>query len=230
MKVDYLKKETIESEANQLILEFNKKFGESFGEITGPPIPVDQILESLLELKFEIEDLKDGILGALSFKDKQVWIDVSLDPDENPRQEGRFHFTVSHEIGHWQLHRQYFIPKLNQGSLFEVDQEDEIVCRAVKKADPIEWQANHFAGCLLMPSEMVRASWIEKYGRNEPYVAVQEMSKLTAQWGLGDDDMFPTVDIAKEIARDFKVSGQAMQIKLLELGLILPRDHGTLAF
>ena len=45
------------------------------------------------------------------------------------------------------------------------------------------------------------------------------MANLSAKWGLADDEQ-PTVDVAKDMARAFNVSGQAMQIRLIGLGLI----------
>jgi len=45
------------------------------------------------------------------------------------------------------------------------------------------------------------------------------MADLSARWGLAEDKR-PTVDIARALAREFRVSGQAMQIRLIGLGLI----------
>ncbi|HOY63858.1 MAG TPA: ImmA/IrrE family metallo-endopeptidase, partial [bacterium] len=86
-----------------------------------------------------------------------------------------------------------------------------------------------FAGYLLMPEEMIRKSWLEKYGMNEPYVAATEIGRLSTKLGLGEDNT-PTVEIAREIAKDFKVSGQAMQIRLIGMGLIQVRDQGPSIF
>ena len=49
------------------------------------------------------------------------------------------------------------------------------------------------------------------------------MADLSVKWGLADNEQ-PTVDIARTLARDFKVSGQAMQIRLIGLGLIKTKE------
>jgi len=226
MKVKFLKPDTIETEASRTIFDY----GHKFGVISAPPIPIDQILESLLELSLDITELDDGVLGALSFRGKKVWIDASLVPEENPTKEGRYNFTLAHEIGHWQLHRFYYLVNENQISMFDEVDKPDLICRAIDRSDPIEWQANAFAAHLLMPSDMVKEAWVNRYRRNEPYVAEEEISDLSTKWGLADDNSLPTVGIAREMAKDFKVSGQAMQIKLVGMGLIHLKDRGTLNF
>ena len=83
----------------------------------------------------------------------------------------------------------------------------------------MEWQADCFTGFFLMPKEMVQTAWKSRVGNLEPYVAAEEIADLSARWGLAEDER-PTVEIARELAREFKVSGQAMQIRLVGLGLI----------
>jgi Zn-dependent peptidase ImmA (M78 family) len=114
--------------------------------------------------------------------------------------------------------------------LFDMDDKPSIVCRAKDRKEPMELQADIFAGYFLMPAEMIRKSWHEKYGKNEPYVAEKEIGRLSTKLGLGEDDNTPTVEIAREIAKDFKVSGQAMQIRLIGMGLIQVRDQGPSIF
>jgi hypothetical protein len=197
-------------------------YGEKYGKILTPPIPAEEILESHLELDLRIDDLPrlldvPDVLGATWIQQRRVRIDQSLDPTVHPSNEGRYRFTVSHEIGHWELHRYLFPGNPNQGSLF-TEEAEPIVCRSGAK-DSMEWQADCFAGYLLMPKEMVFRVWEGVYGKLEPYVAVDEIAGLSARWGLGFDGR-PTVGVARDMAREFKVSGQAMQIRLVGLGLI----------
>lgn len=60
--------------------------------------------------------------------------------NEDITHEGRFRFTVAHELGHWLLH-----PNQSQDFLLT---EDNV---ARHKASPMEAEANAFAGSLLMP-------------------------------------------------------------------------------
>ena len=190
-----------------------------------PPVPVEEIIEAHLGLAFDIEDLPRllnvrDVLGATWFRSREVKIDQSLDPTVFPSKLGRYRFTVAHEIGHWELHRHRYLSAEGQAAMF-AGEDRPVVCRSNDKS-PLEWQADCFAGYLLMPKEMVFAQWESIYGSREPYVAADEIADLKARWGLGDDER-PTVEAARQMAPVFEVSAQAMQIRLVELGLILDR-------
>jgi len=70
-----------------------------------------------------------------------------------------------------------------------------------------------------MPKKMVFQAWEKEHGSLAPYIAADEIAYLSARWSL-DEDTTPTVEIARNIAKTFQVSGQAMQIRLTGLGLI----------
>jgi len=220
MKVKYLPRGQIEAASLSLLDEY----GCRFGAVRRPPIPAEEIMEWFLELELGFDDLPrrlgmPDVLGATWVGEKRVLIDESLDPTLPTVVEGRYRFTVAHEIGHWQLHRRYFQNDPAQASLFTTSAEPSIVCRTGSRKDPMEWQADYFAGQLLMPKEMVFGAWEARYGSLEPYVAVDEIDDLSARWSLAEDRT-PTVSAARELAEEFGVSGQAMQIRLLGLRLI----------
>jgi hypothetical protein len=217
MKVPYLAREQIEAAANKLLMAYSRQFGWS-GDA---PVPVEEIVECHLELDFGFEDFAAssgdvGTLGDMWVAERGLRIDESLDPTMHPSKEGRYRFTIGHEAGHWEMHRPLFLARAQQPSFFEKEPEPNIICRApvpqVKK-EPIEWQADTFAGYLLMPDLPVRAAWRKVRGSVDPYVAAGEIATLSAQWSLAEDST-PTVHIAREMAQLFKVSGQAMQIRL----------------
>jgi len=218
--VPFLHADEIEAASLSLIGEYGRKFGD----VRTAPILVEEILEAHLGLELGFDDLPrrlgvPDVLGATWIEARKVLIDQSLDPTVNPAKEGRFRFTVAHELGHWELHRNLFKASRGQGTLFEEPGEKpSIVCRSRSK-EPIEWPADMFAGYLLMPTGMVIDAWKERCGSTAPYVAIDEIADLSARWSLGPDET-PTVAIARSLARDFHVSGQAMQIRLVDLGLI----------
>ncbi|OHB45938.1 MAG: hypothetical protein A2Y13_05290 [Planctomycetes bacterium GWC2_45_44] len=222
MKIKYLRESQIETAAFNLLVAY----GQKYGEISKPPIPVDAILESHLCLNFSFDDLpklfnKPDVLGATWVKKRKICIDQSLDPTEHPSAEGRFRFTVAHELGHWILHKSQ-IEEVS-GGLFETDTKPSIVCRTQSAKEPIEWQADAFAGFLLMPKELVHNTWKNIFGSLEPYIAVNEIADLSARWGLAEDS-HPTVKVTKKLAQIFNVSGQSMQIRLIGLGLVLTKQ------
>jgi len=210
------------------------EYGQEYGVVERPPIPVEEILEAHLELSLGFDDLAkqlglSDVLGATWVQDRRVLIDQSLDPTDNPTKEGRYRFTVAHEVGHWELHRHLFMENQDQTSLFGKREEPSVVCRTCSRKEPIEWQADTFAGFLLMPKDMVFQAWESQFGSRTPYVAEEEMADLSAKWGLAEDER-PTVEIARELAREFNLSGQAMQIRLIGLELIKTEQPGPSLF
>ncbi len=217
----FVHKKTIEDGALVLLAEYGRKYHV----VIQPPVPVEEIIEAHLGLAFDIDDLPRllnvrDVLGATWIRSREVKIDQSLDPTVFPSKLGRYRFTVAHEIGHWELHRHRYLSVEGQAAMF-AGEDRPVVCRSGDKS-PLEWQADCFAGYLLMPKEMVYTRWESIYGSREPYVAAGEIANLKARWGLGDDER-PTVEAARQLAPVFEVSAQAMQIRLVELGLILDR-------
>lgn len=219
IQVGFLHDSVLESAAYQLIGQYQSRY--NLGE--NDPIPVDSILESYLGLTFEIEDLKtrldmQDVLGATWIDEETVRIDESLDPTVSPIQEGRYNFTVAHEIGHWVLHRPLFQMEEAQESLFENSNAPTIVCRSSKKKEPMEIQADIFASCLLMPRDRVIAAWHDLYGNYQPTVIYAEPRGFKSLASI----FHPVSEVAKTMARRFRVSGQAMQYRLEKLQLIRP--------
>ena len=112
----------------------------------------------------------------------------------NADHPNRQRFTIAHEMGHFVLRHQFV-----RGEHVHVDRGFLISQRGPRAAagvDPKEIEANQFAACLLMPADLVR----------------QEV----ATYGGG-----PLVDShVSALASAFKVSEQAMTIRLSTLGLL----------
>ncbi len=230
MKVKYLRREEIELAALSTLTAYEQQFGK----IVEPPIPAEELLECHLELDLRFEDLvrlqeAPDALGAIWMNQREVRIDESLDPTLFPEKEGRYRFTLGHEVGHWQLHRHLFLRDMNQVSLFEASPQPSIVCRARSSKVSIEWQADTFSSYLLMPKEMVFGAWEELHGSLKPYFAAKEMASLAIRRSQLDS-FTPTVEVAREMAREFKVSTQAMQIRLVGLGLVRIQNRAASLF
>ena len=189
-KVKFLRYSEIENATLCLLAEYGRKYGD----VVAPPVPVEEILEAHLALTLDFDDLGrrigvPDVLGATWIQDKLVLVDQSLDPTENPPKEGRYRFTLAHELGHWELHRHHFLADAGQPSLFGDKPKPSIVCRTSSRKEPMEWQADCFAGYLLMPEDRVFRVWEQVYGSAGQYVAFEEIEQLKARWGderLGD--------------------------------------------
>jgi Zn-dependent peptidase ImmA (M78 family) len=240
IRVRYLSEDKLEQEAELLLAEYE----ETAGAPIKLPVPVAEIATYHLALRLGFADLhqtlgiptlsdQPDILGAIWIDKETVLIDRSLDPKENPSMLGRYRFSVAHEIGHWRLHRSYFAKESNQTCLFEVPSEPTVTCRSSQAKEPIEWQADFFSSCLLMPRCRVHDEWKGRLGRTRPLLVsdlrpngqvMMRAQTLIYEQGRNegaavDDALFENV--AKPIARRFSVSPAAMRIRLEKLGLLL---------
>lgn len=150
-KVPFLSDAQLESAAQELL----RRYAKWKGEPPRPPIPVDTIAEGVLGLTLEMGDLrkklgKPDVLGATWLDDALVVIDSALEGNE-----GRYCFTLGHELGHWQLHRPLREMDKVTFPLFSREPGAKataaIVCRDGQR-DSAEIQADKFAALLLMPA------------------------------------------------------------------------------
>lgn len=224
-KLKYLTDQAFEDEAALLLAEY----GNKHGQVATPPIPVDEIVELYLELALEFIDTRkefgvDDVHGALWVNQRLVGIDQRLDPATYPAKLGRYRFTLAHEAGHWRLHRHLFLRKANQQSLLpESVSRPEYICRSSDK-EPIEYQADRFASCLLMPKEMVKRAWHEWRGDMEPIYLVD--LRIEADGDMSDERILE--DAIRPFAGLFEVSPEAMRIRCEGLGLLHRQKFPTL--
>ena len=112
------------------------------------PIPIEDIAEHYLG--YSIEFMDDGlfsdpqILGGIDFEEHRIYVNASVED-----HDGRYCFTIAHEIGHHVLHRDAYLQNRGEG-------EREILCRDARNKPQIEVEADRFAAALLMPSEAVQ--------------------------------------------------------------------------
>jgi hypothetical protein len=224
-----LKSSTIERRASVLLVKFQLAMCNApgigagsfrFPRIPKPPVPIEEILEQYLRLHLEFDNIHerlglDQVDGATVAETRQVFVDERLDPIEHPELEGRYRFTVAHEIGHWQMHREVRdLHLLGQGRN----------PAAVGSYREFEWQADKFASYLLMPEHLVRRQWKAVFGQEDPLILKTDVAAMGAS-NLGSRAEFVEAFAnhhSESLASEFKVSVTAMRIRLQELGL-LPR-------
>ncbi len=218
--VPYLHEKVIEAEAKFLLEEYaiEKKWEKA------APVPIDDIIEFHLKLQFGIEDLQailgvPDVLGAIWFDEKRVSVDVRLDPSSNPRQLGRYRFTLGHEAGHWRLHRKHFRENPEQIKLFDGRGQPAFICRSSSKPRE-EIQADMFSGFLLMPRELIRSEWLTWRGNLDP-VAVQQLPAVTIGTNQKENDDTTLERFCRPLADRFEVSAEAMRIRLESLEFIV---------
>ena len=144
-----------------------------------------------------------------------VVIDTTLTADN---QLNRCRYTCGHECGHWVFHRGHYNYDPNQLALFEMEQPF-VQCRKVSHADFsgntmtwddarwLEWQADKFASCFLMPNTAVR--------------------NFFDGWELKEKNTLNTI---ATISKIFQVSEEAARYRLMDLGYIkLETDNAQLS-
>jgi hypothetical protein len=245
MDVPYLSASEIEKEAALLLAEFNIGRGRSLVA----PVPVEEVLEAHLKLTLDFDDLhtrlgipmtgaEPEVFGALWVNSREVFVDQSLDPAENPNIEGRYRFTVSHEIGHWRLHRDHLASADHLDLFKESAKPGVVICRSSQAKKRVEWQADYFASCLLMPRALIAWWWRELFSRSNPlvfssWIGDSAWTRPPVGWAsmaeVPSDQQarFDSKAVAyffykasAPMAPIFNVSVQAMQLRLCELGLL----------
>lgn len=241
LKVAFMSDEAIEKDAQALLADYARERGA----LIEPPIPIDDIIEKHLKIGIEFDDthrlfgvprsgigFDPDILGAIFFHQKRIVIDESLDPDANPAKEGRYRYTAAHEVGHWRLHRGLFGKDPAQTSLLEPNAAPSVVCRSSQAKERIEFQADLYASCVLMPRKLVFAAWDEAFPDRKqrvlqpatpidhPFVEIArfECRIPGAEFTETDDQALDS--FAKPFAEKFLVSPIAMRIRLERLGLL----------
>lgn len=151
--VPELIEEDIEQAANELLNDYQKKFSW----VPQCPIPVERIAEKYLGYRIEITDddiYKDAeILGGIIFEDKVIQVNGSIE-----NHDGRYSFTIAHELGHHCLHRKLFQKQSAK------PHTKTNMCRETGEKPLAEQQADAFAAYLLMPSMFVKNAYIKAFG------------------------------------------------------------------
>ncbi|MGF1541281.1 MAG: ImmA/IrrE family metallo-endopeptidase [Pleurocapsa sp.] len=123
-----------------------------------PKLPVDASrVAEFLDLDLLWDTIPDDEQGQIAAR--ILPLEKLIEINENiPQLRGGFgESTIAHEIGHWVLHidsqevRRYI--RLQQKGLNV--QVKPLLCRSSQHLAGIEWQAQYFAGCLLMPQHIL---------------------------------------------------------------------------
>lgn len=137
---------------------------------------------------------EDGAMGDISgliYRDGTT-VTIGVNKKDSPRRK---RFTIAHELGHYFLHSEspLFIDKV-----FAVRLRDHVSSEAVSIE---EIEANAFAAELLMPTSVI----------------LDDIKNSTNIFDYEKDGLSKLI---KELANKYEVSDQAMNIRLINLGII----------
>ncbi|MEM8719248.1 MAG: ImmA/IrrE family metallo-endopeptidase [Cyanobacteria bacterium P01_G01_bin.39] len=120
-------------------------------------LPIDaSLIAEFLDLDLVWDKIADDEQGAIAAR--ILPLEKLIEINENiPQLKGGFgESTIAHEIGHWVLHIdtkkvESYIKLKKKGIEVKVQ---PFLCRS-SNLEKIEWQAQYFAGCLLMPQHIL---------------------------------------------------------------------------
>lgn len=156
---------------------------------------------------------RGGILGRIAFAPPTIIIFA------DPLERHRSRFTLAHELGHLLLgHGAYLHAESVDGNDLEQRQGGSLADDDIRR---LEWQANSFASCLLLP--------FDAFGKRTFEVAV-ELGLKDKGFGLLYLDEQPVnrrayYTLTSALMEIFAVSRTAVTIRLKALGLL--REAGT---
>lgn len=184
----FIPEATIDSRAVNLW----RRFGLTVG------FDAEALLDSLdLGLLWEVLPERPGerVLGALAAQDRLVLLNETH-LGELEQNVGLRRFTIGHEIGHWLLHA----AAIRAGTIGMLD-DSRTWCRS-GASDPMERQAEMFAGRLLAPADRLRSSlprvpwqgWGPVYRLAESFLLTPTAMMVRLEelgWAYRDDARLP---------------------------------------
>lgn len=220
-KPDILSKADIENLAESFLLQYGSTYLKKAQKVDLEYILESKLG---LTLDYQIMDKNNNILGLTAFNDSTLEVFLEDDSKriinvnrgtivintrlaEEEKMQKCFQYTLGHETGHWILHRKNFSEFDGQMDFFDAmnDNKSNLVCakrdeRYILKRtfktdlDWIEWQADYFSSCVIMPKNI----FLNKY---------EELKRL----GLSD------IECVNKLSDIFEVSKIACKIRLKNL-------------
>lgn len=154
--------------------------------------------------------IKTRILGRITFQSTPQ-ITIFRNAHKNAEQQK---FTLAHELGHLLLgHDKYMSAEFCQGADFELESPPQIGVQDIMR---MEWQANYFASCLLLP----RRPFI-----NDFLGLIQQLGIKDRSFGLlyldkQECNQKAYYQITNMLKNKYKVSRSVVRIRLKKLGLL----------
>ena len=176
-------------------------------------------LEYLHELKFDLLKQSHEIAGILDRNRRKIFVAQCFGPEVET-------FTAAHELGHVVLHAEKVIMHRDL-PIHGLDQ---------KEKDPVEREANYFAGTFLMPTEFLTKVFKARFSA-APFVFTEDAANFlrprdaasllhpypgshARSVALASARSFAGRAFGNSLAEVFKVSVATMAIRLRELELV----------
>jgi len=198
LSVPYLEKSDIKRAAEDFNLRHNS------AKVI--PVPIDSIIESRLKIDIvPMAGLKEGLEsgGFISSDFTTIHIDQYI----YFNVEVRYRFSLAHEIGHYILHKEI----IGNLKFDNVDDWAEIY-DSIDSNDygKLEFQANHFASCLLVPDFALKPKFDEALKDILPDIKTAQEKNISRETYLDS----VVSNIARKLAPIFNVSSDCMDKRI----------------
>ncbi len=207
--VPYKENQEIETFSNNVLKDIAYKKGA---------VPL-KVICSKLQNKYDLEvqhnsNLDSGVLGTISFDPLLVRID-----DNQSESKHRIRFTLAHELGHLLLgHQKYMVAENCHTKDIDLETPRNIMLKDIVR---MEWQANYFASCLLLPEHQFITAFLIESAKNELVDRGHGLLYL--------DDQACNLDtfykITGPLMNQFDVSRSVVKIRLIRLGFINEKQN-----
>ncbi len=189
---------------NEQIWERADQFRSKYDPGGDIPVPIDIIVDSRLKMNIRAEEnLKSemDIEGFLSSDFTEVVVDRLTHDDD--RYYFRYRFTLAHEMGHFVLHRELY-----KEMGFKTSEDWKNFRKEVdeKVLNSYEFQANEFAGRLLVPYVHLQNE-IEKIKPK-----IDKYKNMVEGKDIDKEILLPFLSL--DLHRKFEVSDQVMLRRL----------------
>ena len=204
LSVPYKERQEIEDASLGVLSEIGYKGGQ---------VPLDIICKFLSERSGLVVErnaaLGEGVLGQISFNPDVICID-----DTKASNLERARFTLAHELGHFLLeHHKYMDREACHDE--DIDLESSMIIN-LKDVRRMEWQANFFASCMLLPKEQFTSEFLRQ--------AVQHGLSDRGYGLLYLDGQRCNVDtfyrVTSPLMKKFEVSRSVVKLRLMKLGYL----------
>jgi len=202
-----------EEDLEEVAFNFLERTGYSGGRVSLDSVCEAPITEQGLELKYvSLPDTGERgtlILGTIHFS--PLCITVYESPDISRERQ---RFTLAHELGHLLLgHQEFLSSEYCETDDIEVEKSPDL---GIKDIVRMEWQANYFASCLLLPKRY----FLEDFYRIADSLDIRDRGFgfifLDGQ-RVNRDAYF---NVSGPLMRDYGVSRTAVKLRLKRLGLL----------
>jgi hypothetical protein len=181
------------------IREIAEEFRKTFWKTGSVPVDMEQIVEQGLVLAIiPVRGIRDlnKIDAYLTSNMRGIVVDILQYMDPQDRWANRLRFSFAHEVGHFVLHKHIY-------STFNVESPEEylefVMDFPEEEYRSFEWQANEFAGSLLVPRDrlfeeidrcrgiMEEVGLAKMWDDNREQVLVRMSPTLSRAFGVSDD-------------------------------------------